>query len=83
MSKFAVMALTHSLRRLGWEKGIRATALCPSFVRTDMTTGSSRIAAELMSDPKDIAELVATLIALPNTAAVAELLVNCRLEDMV
>ncbi|MFI5014433.1 MAG: SDR family NAD(P)-dependent oxidoreductase [Hyphomicrobiales bacterium] len=83
MSKFAVVALTHSVRRLGWDKGVRATALCPSFVRTDMTAGSDRIATELMSDPSDLAELVATLIALPNTAAIAELLVNCRLEDMV
>jgi NAD(P)-dependent dehydrogenase (short-subunit alcohol dehydrogenase family) len=83
MSKFAVVALTHSVRRLGWEKGVRATALCPSFVRTDMTADSSVIAAEQMSDPSDLAELVATLIALPNTAAIAELLVNCRLEDMV
>jgi NAD(P)-dependent dehydrogenase (short-subunit alcohol dehydrogenase family) len=83
MSKFAVVALTHSVRRLGWEKGVRATALCPSFVRTDMTAGSDRIAAEQMSDPADLAELVATLIALPNTASIAELLVNCRLEDMV
>ncbi|MBV8964385.1 MAG: SDR family NAD(P)-dependent oxidoreductase [Hyphomicrobiales bacterium] len=83
MSKFAVVALTHSVRRLGWEKGVRATALCPSFVRTDMTAGSTQISAERMSDPADLAELVATLIALPNTASVAELLVNCRLEDMV
>jgi NAD(P)-dependent dehydrogenase (short-subunit alcohol dehydrogenase family) len=83
MSKFAAVALTHSVRRLGWEKGVRATALCPSFVRTDMTADTTSIAAELMSDPKDIAELVATLIALPNNAAIAELLVNCRLEDML
>ena len=48
-----------------------------------MTADAKGIAAESMSDPKDIAELVATLIALPNTAAIAELLVNCRLEDMV
>ncbi len=83
MSKFAVMALTHAVRRLGWEKGVRATALCPSFVRTDMTADARQIAAELMSDPADLAELVASVIALPNTAAVAELLVNCRFEDMV
>jgi NAD(P)-dependent dehydrogenase (short-subunit alcohol dehydrogenase family) len=83
MSKFAVVALTHAVRRLGWEKGVRATALCPSFVRTDMTAGSTQIAAESMIDPADLAELVATIIALPNTAAIAELLVNCRLEDMV
>jgi NAD(P)-dependent dehydrogenase (short-subunit alcohol dehydrogenase family) len=83
MSKFAVLALTHSVRRLGWEKGVRATALCPSFVATDMTAGTDRIAPELMSSPGDIAELVATIIALPNTAAIAELLVNCRFEDMI
>ncbi|MBV9518561.1 MAG: SDR family NAD(P)-dependent oxidoreductase [Hyphomicrobiales bacterium] len=83
MSKFAVVALTHSVRRLGWQKGVRATALCPSFVRTDMTAGSTQISAEMMSDPADLAELVATVIGLPNTASVAELLVNCRLEDMV
>jgi NAD(P)-dependent dehydrogenase (short-subunit alcohol dehydrogenase family) len=83
MSKFAVVALTHAVRRLGWEKGVRATALCPSLVRTDMSAGSPLLAAELMIDPKDIGELVTTLVALPNTASVAELLVNCRHEDMV
>jgi len=34
MSKFAVMALTHSARRIAWDAGVRATAVCPSFVRT-------------------------------------------------
>lgn len=83
MSKFAVVALTHGVRRIGWEHGVRATALCPSFVATDMTAGATRIAASEMSSPADIAELVATVMALPNTASIAELLVNCRLEDMV
>lgn len=83
MSKFAVMALTHGARRLGWEKGVRATAVCPSFTRTDMTAGTDRIAAADMTDPADLAALVASVIALPNTASVAELIVNCRLEDTV
>jgi NAD(P)-dependent dehydrogenase (short-subunit alcohol dehydrogenase family) len=83
MSKFAVMALTHGARRLGWEKGVRATAVCPSFTRTDMTAGTDRIAAADMTDPADLAALVASVIALPNTASVAELIVNCRLEDRV
>lgn len=83
MSKFAVVALTHNLRRIGWESGVRAVAICPSFVRTDMTADATAIAPERMIDPEDLAELVATVIALPNTASVAELLVNCRLEDMV
>jgi NAD(P)-dependent dehydrogenase (short-subunit alcohol dehydrogenase family) len=83
MSKFAVMALTHGVRRLGWEKGVRATALCPSFVRTEMTMGVTKVSAAEMTDPNDLAELVATIVSLPNTASVAELLVNCRLEDLV
>ncbi|WP_299617153.1 SDR family NAD(P)-dependent oxidoreductase [Pelagibius sp.] len=81
MSKYALMALTHGSRRLGWEDGVRVTALCPSFVRTDLTAGTNKISPEEMIDPGDLAELAATVIALPNTAAVAELLVNCRLED--
>ena len=83
MSKFAVVALSHATRRIGWDQGLRVTALCPSFVRTDMTQGSPKIAAADMTDPADLAELVATLVALPNTASIAELMVNCRLEDMV
>lgn len=83
MSKFAVMALTHSARRLGWKDGVRATALCPSFVRTDMTRDIGKVDASEMIDPGDLAELAATVLALPNTASIAELLVNCRHEDMV
>jgi NAD(P)-dependent dehydrogenase (short-subunit alcohol dehydrogenase family) len=83
MTKFAVLALTHGARRIGWDKGVRATAICPSFVRTDMTAGTHKIARDEMIDPTDLAELAATVIALPNTASVAELLVNCRLEAML
>ena len=81
MSKHALMALTHGSRRLGWKDGVRVTALCPSFVATDLTAGITKVSRAEMIDPGDLAELVATVIALPNTAAVAELLVNCRLED--
>lgn len=82
MSKFAVLALSHSTRRIGWESGVRCTALCPSFVLTDMTRGSDKIKEADMIDPNDLAELATTLLALPNTASVAEIMVNCRLEDM-
>lgn len=84
MSKFAVVALTHATRRLGWDHGVRATVVCPSFVATDMTAKyTGKVAAPDMTQPADLAELVASVIALPNNAAVAELLVNCRLEDML
>ncbi|MAS11941.1 MAG: short-chain dehydrogenase [Nitratireductor sp.] len=81
MTKHAMMALTHGTRRIGWEHGVRATALCPSFVATDLTAGVTKVSREEMIEPGDLAELAATAIALPNTAAMAEMLVNCRLED--
>ena len=81
MTKHAVMALTHGTRRIGWEHGVRATALCPSFVATDLTAGVTKVMRGEMIEPADLAELAATAIALPNTAAMAEMLVNCRLED--
>ena len=81
MSKFALVALTHSVRRLGWEHGIRATALCPGFVATDMSANASTVDRADMIRPGDLAELVACLLALPNNATIAERLVNMRYED--
>ena len=82
MSKFALTALTHAVRREGWEHGIRATSLCPGFVATDMTAAAP-FPREAMTDPRDLATLVATVLRLPNTASVAELLVNCRFESLL
>jgi NADP-dependent 3-hydroxy acid dehydrogenase YdfG len=83
MSKFAVVALTHAVRRLGWDDGVRATAICPSFVATDMTADVEGVDRAEMIPPEDIAELVATVLSLPNNAAIAELLVNMRYEESV
>jgi NAD(P)-dependent dehydrogenase (short-subunit alcohol dehydrogenase family) len=80
ISKFALIALTHSLRREGWDAGIRATALCPGFVATDMTAYVNHVPREKMTDPADLAALAEMLILLPNTATIGELLVNWRLE---
>ncbi|WP_372623684.1 SDR family NAD(P)-dependent oxidoreductase [Falsiroseomonas sp.] len=82
MSKFAVVALTQEVRRQGWDHGIRATALCPGFVATDMTAGAKWPRAQ-MSRPEDVAELVATVLRLPNTATVGEIRVNCRFEALL
>ena len=82
MSKFAVVALTQAVRRAGWDDGVRATAVCPGYVATDMTAEVESVAAREMIQPEDLAELVATVIALPNTASVAEIPINCVLEDV-
>jgi NAD(P)-dependent dehydrogenase (short-subunit alcohol dehydrogenase family) len=84
MSKHAVMALTHAARFAGWEQGVRATALCPGAVDTDLIAGipgvtppQDRIA------PDTIAETVAFLLRLPNSSSVAELVMNTRLEPSI
>jgi NAD(P)-dependent dehydrogenase (short-subunit alcohol dehydrogenase family) len=81
MTKFAVTALTQAVRREAWNDGVRATALCPGLVNTDMTAGyRDQVDPSDMTDPIDLAALVETLLCLPNSASVAELLVNCRWE---
>jgi NAD(P)-dependent dehydrogenase (short-subunit alcohol dehydrogenase family) len=82
--KFAQMGLTHATRTYGWDKGIRATAICPGFVRTERVVKSPTrsVAPSEMIDPSTIAHLVRTAIELPNNAAMAEMLVNCEFEDL-
>ncbi len=82
MTKHALVALSHTVRKAGWEDGVRVVTVCPSFVRTDMTEGVTRVAREEMIDPSDLAEMTASIMALPNNASVAELIVNCRAEDL-
>jgi NAD(P)-dependent dehydrogenase (short-subunit alcohol dehydrogenase family) len=81
MTKFALVALTHAVRRHGWDRGVRATAVCPGYVRTDLTAKVESVPPEEMIQPEDLAVLVETVLSLPNNAVVAEMLVNCRLED--
>ncbi|MEK6345895.1 MAG: SDR family NAD(P)-dependent oxidoreductase [Burkholderia sp.] len=82
MSKHATVALTHAVRRAGWNEGLRAVAVCPGFVNTEMAAGIADLPAEAMTQPEDIARLVANTIELPNSASIAELLINCRHEDL-
>lgn len=81
MTKHAVMALTHATRQQAWDDGVRATAVCPSFVGTDMIAGVDT-GEEPVIAPEDIAELVNTALAMPNHSSVPEIVVNCRREDL-
>ncbi|HEY0212729.1 MAG TPA: SDR family NAD(P)-dependent oxidoreductase [Paenirhodobacter sp.] len=81
MSKYAALALAHGLRHAGFDHGIRATAVCPGFVATDMALGLTDRPAEQMTAPTDLARVIALLIDLPNQASVAEFCVNCQLEE--
>ena len=84
MSKHAVMALTQAAKFAGWDRGVRATALCPGAVDTDLIAGipgvtprQDRIA------PETLAETVSFLLRLPNSSSVAELVMNTRLEAWI
>jgi NAD(P)-dependent dehydrogenase (short-subunit alcohol dehydrogenase family) len=81
MTKYAAVALAHGLRHAGFDHGIRATAVCPGFVATDMGLSLSTRSAEAMTRPEDLAAIVATVIDLPNEASIAELAVNCQDEE--
>jgi NAD(P)-dependent dehydrogenase (short-subunit alcohol dehydrogenase family) len=77
MSKFAALALAHA----GWDKGVRSTALCPGLVATDMARGLNSLPLEAMTQPEDLARIVALLLELPNTASIAEIPINALLEE--
>ncbi|MEO9338416.1 SDR family NAD(P)-dependent oxidoreductase [Mesorhizobium sp. SB112] len=81
MSKFAAVALAHGIRHEGFDLGIRATAICPGFVATDMARSISDREEKLMTDPRDIARIIVMLLDLPNEASVAEFAINCQLEE--
>jgi NAD(P)-dependent dehydrogenase (short-subunit alcohol dehydrogenase family) len=79
MSKHAALALHHATRRAGWDHGVRATAVCPGLVATDMVAWA-KVPTDEMIQPADLAEVIATIMDLPDHAVVAELMVNCRFE---
>ena len=81
VSKFAAVALAHALRHTGFDLGIRATAICPGFVATDMARSVTTRADDDMTDPRDLARIISMLIDLPNEASVAEFAINCQLEE--
>lgn len=84
VTKFAQLGLTHAIRTYGWDKGVRATALCPGWVRTSTSLKSPtlKIQPHEMTQPETVAHLVRTAIELPNNAAMAEMVVNCEFEDL-
>jgi NAD(P)-dependent dehydrogenase (short-subunit alcohol dehydrogenase family) len=82
MTKHALVAMTHAARFAGYEDGLRATALCPGAIDTDLIAnipGVTPAAGRLK--PDTVAEIVCLLLRLPDQASVAELAVNTRLES--
>lgn len=84
MSKHALVAMSHAARQFGYDDGVRVAALCPGAVDTELVAGVpgvTPVAGRLA--PATVAHIVAGLLELPNTASVAWMPVNTRLESTV
>ena len=79
-SKFALMSLCETMRNKGWDEGIRVTAVCPSWVNTNMAKEVNSINKSDMTQPADIAEICSTILKLPKQSVPFELAINCNLE---
>ena len=74
-SKAAVISFTRSLNEELDADGVRATALCPAFVDTDMAAWSG-IPGEEMIQPEDCAEVVRLLLRLTPRARVPQVVIE-------
>jgi NAD(P)-dependent dehydrogenase (short-subunit alcohol dehydrogenase family) len=84
MTKHALLAMTQAVRFAGWEDGVRATAMCPGAIDTDLIGNAP--AATPKADrlqPETVAGMVAFVLSLPNQASVPELISNTRLESFI
>lgn len=82
MTKHALVAMTHACRFAGWDDGLRATAICPGAIDTEMIAGIPGVTpvAERLQ-PTTVADIVAFILSLPNQASVPEFIANTRLES--
>ena len=74
-AKAAVIAFTRSLNAELDDDGVRATAICPGFVDTDMAAWSGIPGGELIR-PEDCAEIVRLLLRLGATARIPQVVVE-------
>ena len=84
MTKHALLAMTQAVRHAGWDDGVRATALCPGAIDTDLIAnlpGGTPKADRLT--PETVAGMVAFILSLPNQASVPEFIANTRLETLI
>ena len=74
-SKAAVISFTRSLNEELDADSVRATALCPEFVDTDMAAWSG-IPGEEMIQPEDCAEIVRLLLRLTPRARIPQVVIE-------
>lgn len=78
-SKFALLGLSESLYRKLAKSNIKVTALCPSYVNTNMALeAGAEIKAEEMIQPEDLANTIHYLLNLSKDVYVREMVIECR-----
>ncbi|WP_167406505.1 SDR family NAD(P)-dependent oxidoreductase [Salinicola acroporae] len=82
MSKFAAQAFVHGLRHCTAETRVRATAICPGFVATDMAA-AAQVDGASVTQPEEVARVVQMLLTLPPSAGVATVPINWQIEDAI
>ena len=76
-SKAAAVSLARSIATEESVNGVRACAICPAFVDTDMTAWlDGSIPSDAMLDPNDVAESVRFLLRLSPSASITELVLR-------
>ncbi len=84
MTKHALLAMTQAVRHAGWDDGVRATAVCPGAIDTDLIANLPGVTPKAdRLTPETIADIVSFILALPNQASVPEFIANTRLETVV
>lgn len=84
MTKHALLAMTQAVRQAGWDEGVRATALCPGAIDTDLIADLPGVTPKAdRLTPETVASMVAFILALPNQASVPEFIANTRLESLI
>ncbi len=84
MTKHALLAMTQAVRFAGWDDGVRATALCPGAIDTDLIANIPGVTPKAdRLTPETVASMVAFILGLPNQASVPEFISNTRLESFI
>lgn len=74
-TKFGLRALTQSLLAEGASSGIKAFAICPGYVHTDMA-GGSPVDAREMIQPEDIARIVLAHLSLSTPVVLKDVVIS-------
>ncbi len=84
MTKHALLAMTQAVRHAGWDDGVRATALCPGAIDTDLIADIPGVTPKAdRLTPETVADMVLMVLSMPNQASVPEIVLNTRLETFI